>query len=315
MQYRQLGNSGVRLSTIGIGTNRFGSDRVPQRDADRIISLAADLGVNHLDTADSYQHGASEIALGNALKGRWDEFFVASKFHFPTGEGTNDQGNSRYHIMNAVEASLARLQSDHIDLYYVHRWDEHTPLAETLRALDDLLRAGKIRYVGVSDFAVSQLAEAHLLSETRFWTPVVALQAHYHMLAREAEETLLPHCSEHGVGFIPYFPLAGGFLTGKYHESQAAPAGSRGETSQYVQQYMTKENYRRLDALRSWCKERDRGLNELALAWLAANPTVCSVISGVTSEEHLRANANAASWELSTEEYAEVTAHLSTTTK
>ncbi len=143
MNYRSLGKSGVKVSVIGIGTNRFGSEKTPQAEVDKIIDHAIDLGINHLDTANVYQNGVSETTLGKALKGKWDRFFLASKFYFSTGDGPNDGGASRYHIMNAVEASLTRLQNDHIDLYYVHRWDENTPIEETLRALDDLVRKAK----------------------------------------------------------------------------------------------------------------------------------------------------------------------------
>ncbi len=175
MEYRKLGNSGVRVSVIGLGTNRFGTDRLPQKEVNNIIDAALEQGINHIDTANSYVHGRSEETLGVALKGRWDRFVVASKFWYPVGDGPNDRGTSRYHIMNALDGSLRRLQSDHIDLYYVHRWDEYTPIEETLRTLDDLIRLGKVRYVGVSNFAAWQLAQAHLLAEVRGWTPVVVI--------------------------------------------------------------------------------------------------------------------------------------------
>ena len=222
------------------------------------------------------------------------------------GDGPNDRGTSRYHIMNAVEASLRRLQNDHIDLYYVHRWDETTPIIETLRALDDLIRMGKVRYIGASDFASWQLAQANLLAEVRHWSAFSVIQSHYHMFEREVEREVLPYCQAHQVGFIPYFPLAGGFLTGKYKRGQAAPPGSRGESSEYVQQYMTDANYTLLDRLSTWAEARDHTLNELAQAWLMAQPQVCSVISGATKLEHVRSNVKAADWHLSAEEVAAV---------
>jgi aryl-alcohol dehydrogenase-like predicted oxidoreductase len=205
-------------------------------------------------------------------------------------------------MMNAVEGSLRRLQTDHIDLYYVHKVDETTPIEETLRGLDDLVRAGKIRYVGVSSFAAWQLAQAQLLAEFRGWAPVAVIQSHYHMLERGVEEEVLPCCRALDIGFVPFFPLAGGFLTGKYKRDEPAPAGSRGETSDYVQQYMTPDNYDRIEKLEAWAQERDRELNELAQAWLLAQPTVCSVISGVTKVDHLISNARAGDWELSEED-------------
>lgn len=310
MEYRQLGNSGVRVSATGLGTNRFGSDVLPQEAVNNIIDAALDLGINFIDTANAYTDGRSEQTLGEALKGRWDKFVLATKFYFPVGDGPNDQGTSRYHIMNAVEASLRRLQSDHIDLYYVHRWDENTPIEETLRALDDLVCMGKVRYVGASAFASWQLAHANLLAEVRGWTPFVVIQSHYHMLERDVEREVLPYCRAHNVGFVPYFPLAGGFLTGKYKQGKLAPAGSRGETSNYVQQYMTDANYATLEKLTAWAKAHGRGMNELAQAWLLAQPQVCSVISGATKLEHMLSNAKAADWALTAEELEEINAIL-----
>ncbi|MAT44890.1 MAG: aldo/keto reductase [Anaerolineaceae bacterium] len=302
MKYRSLGKSGVKVSVIGIGTNRFGSEKTPQSEVDKMIDHAIDLGINHLDTANVYQNGASETTLGKALKGKWNHFFLASKFYFSTGDGPNDGGASRYHMMNAVEASLTRLQHDHIDLYYVHRWDKNTPIEETLRALDDLIRQGKVRYIGASDFASWQLAQANLLAEFKGWTAFAALQSHYHLFERSVETEVLPYCQAENVGFIPYFPLAGGFLTGKYEQGKPAPAGSRGESSEYVQQYMTESNYQKLDRLINFAKEHGREMNELAIAWLLAQPQVASVISGATRLDHVTKNANASNWELSTED-------------
>jgi aryl-alcohol dehydrogenase-like predicted oxidoreductase len=310
MEYRQLGYSGVRVSVIGLGTNRFGADVLPQKEVNSIIDAALDLGINLIDTANAYQAGRSEETLGVALKGRWDKFVVASKFYFPVGDGPNDRGTSRYHLMNSVEASLKRLQSDHIDLHYVHRWDENTPIEETLRALDDLVRMGKVRYVGASDFAAWQLARANLLAEVRGWSPFVAIQSEYHMLERDVEREVLPYCRAYNVGFIPYFPLAGGFLTGKYKRGEPAPAGSRGESSDYVQKYMTGTNYDTIEKLSAWARLRERDLNELAQAWLMAQPQVCSVISGATRMDHVVSNVKAADWILTAKELAEVNAIL-----
>ncbi len=306
MEYRQLGSSGLRVSAIGLGTNRFGADTVPQEAVDRIVGTALELGINLVDTADIYTAGRSEETLGQALQGRWDRVVLATKFVMKVGEGPNDYGASRYHMQNALEASLRRLRNDHVDLYYVHRWDEDTPIEETLRALDDAVRAGKVRYVGASQFAAWQLARANLLAEVHGWSPFVVLQAHYHMLERDAERELLPCCRACRVGFVPYFPLAGGFLTGKYRRGEAAPPGSRGESSSYVQGYMTAANYDRLEKLSAWAAARGRLLNELAEAWLLAHHEVCSVISGATSPEQVTANARAADWRLTAEELAEV---------
>ncbi|MEM7113782.1 MAG: aldo/keto reductase [Chloroflexota bacterium] len=305
MKYNQLGNSGVRVSAIGLGTNQFGGV-VDQDGVNNIIAAAQDLGINFIDTANAYAGTRSETTLGNALKGRWDKFVVATKVYFPLGEGPNERGTSRYHIMNAVEDSLRRLQSDHIDLYQMHRWDETTPIAETMRTLDDLVRSGKVRYVGASAFASWQLAKANLLAEFRGWSSFVTVQSHYHLLERDVENEVVPYCEQHNVGFIPYFPLAGGFLTGKYKRGEDAPEGSRGERSPYVQAYMTDDNYDIVEKLTAWAEERDHTMAELAHAWLLAQPSVCSVISGLTKLTHMEANAKAADWELTAEELAEV---------
>lgn len=310
MEYRQLGSSGVRVSAIGIGTNRFGSEKVPQAVGDNIIDAALDRGINHIDTADIYVGGRSEEVLGAALGGRWDRVVLASKFTMRAGSGPNDRGASRYHMANAVEGSLRRLQTDHIDLYYVHAWDPTTPLEETLRGLDDLTRAGKIRYVGVSSFAAWQLAQAHLLADVRGWAPVEVIQSEYNMLARDVEREVLLCCRALDVGFVPYYPLAGGFLTGKYRRGEPAPPGSRGESSESVRQYMTSRYYDKIERLEAWAKERGRDLSELAQAWLLAQPPVCSVISGVTKVEQLISNAGAADWTLSDDDLDAIDAIL-----
>jgi aryl-alcohol dehydrogenase-like predicted oxidoreductase len=309
MNYRQLGNSGVRVSVIGMGTNQFGG-KVEKSAVPAILDAAQDLGINFIDTADVYQSGRSEEALGTALKGRWDRFVLATKVYGKTGDGPNDRGTSRYHIMNGVEASLRRLQTDHIDLYQLHRWDTDTPIEETMRALDDLVSSGKVRYIGASAFAAWQLAQANLLADFNHWSAFVSVQSHYHMLEREVEREVIPYCQYRKIGFIPYFPLAGGFLTGKYQRGEAAPAGSRGESSPYVQRYMSDANFDRIEQLAAWAEARDRTLAKLAHAWLLAQPQVCSVISGLTRLEHLQANAKTADWELTAVDLEEIVAIL-----
>lgn len=306
MQYRSLGRSGLLVSTIGLGTNRFGSDAVSQEKVNNILDAAIDVGINFIDTANMYTKGESERMLGVALKGRWDKVVLATKFYFPTGDGPNDKGASRYHIMNAIEDSLKRLQSDHIDLYYVHRWDQQTPIEETLRTLDDLIKQGKVRYIGASNFAAWQLAHANLLAEVSGWTSFAALQSHYHLMERSVEKEVLPYCQAHGVGFVPYFPLAGGFLTGKYKRGLPAPAGSRGEISEYVKKYMVETTYDIVERLEDWAQDHGRDLYELAEAWLVAQPAVCSVISGATKVEHVLSNARAADWVLARTELDEL---------
>jgi aryl-alcohol dehydrogenase-like predicted oxidoreductase len=305
VEYRQLGSAGVRVSAIGLGTNRFGI-RVDQQGVNGIVDAALARGINFFDTADVYQEGRSEESLGVALKGRRQQVILGTKVFNKTGDGPNDYGASRHHIVEGLEASLRRLQTDYIDLYQMHRPDPSTPIEETLRALDDLLRAGKVRYIGASNYAAWQLARANLLAELRGWTPFVTIQPHYHMFERGIEQELVPYCNAHGVGILPYFPLAGGFLTGKYRRGQQAPAGSRGESSDYVQKYMTDAGYDKLERLITWAGERDRSVGELAHAWLLAQPRVSSVISGATSAEQVEANARAAGWALSPDELQQV---------
>jgi aryl-alcohol dehydrogenase-like predicted oxidoreductase len=305
MQYRQLGNAGVRVSAIGLGTNQFGG-KVDQRGVNLIVAGAIEAGVNFIDTADVYTGGKSEETLGVALKGRWSQVVLATKVFHPIGTGPNDRGASRYHIIQGVEASLKRLKSDHIDLYQIHSWDMATPIEETQRTLDDLIRSGKIRYVGASNFAAWQLARANLLAEVRGWSPFVTIQPHYNMFEREIEKELVPYCTAYNVGILPYFPLAGGFLTGKYRRNEAAPAGSRGENSAYVQRYMTDTNYTKIEQLTAWAEQRSHTMSELAHAWILAQPRTASVISGATSLAQVQANAKAAEWVLTADEYAEV---------
>ena len=302
MRYRRLGRSGLQVSAIGLGTNQFGG-KVSPKSAAQIIHAAIDEGVNFLDTANMYQGGRSEEAIGAALKGRREEILIATKVFQPVPPGgPNDQGSSRVHILRAVEDSLQRLATDYIDLYQLHRWDENTPLEESMAALDDLIRAGKVRYIGCSNFAAWQLTQANALADLHNWTAFISIQPHYHLLEREVEAEIIPACQYLDVGILPYFPLAGGFLTGKYAPGQAAPKGSRGEESPYVQQYFTNENYAIVGQLTRFAEERGHTLNELAHAWLLAQPQISSVISGATSVEHVQANTRAIAWELNAED-------------
>ena len=306
MEYRQLGSAGVRVSVFGLGTNRFGSKDVPQSEVDRIIDAALEAGVNFIDTANVYNEGRSEETLGHALKGRMDKVVLATKFSFPRKQGPNTWGASRYQLMQAVDRSLRRLQTDHIDVYYAHRWDDTTPIQETLRALDDLIRMGKVCYISASRYASWQLAHANVLAELSGWTPFVAIQSEYNMLRRNVEREVLPYCRAHGVGFVPYFPLAAGFLTGKYEQGKPPPPGSRGEDAKYVRNLMTEANYAKIVSMSAWCKDHGRGLNELAQAWLLAQPQVCSVITGAKKLDHLLSNIKAADWKLTAQDLEEI---------
>ncbi|MBM4262206.1 MAG: aldo/keto reductase [Deltaproteobacteria bacterium] len=306
MEYRQLGSAGARVSVIGLGTNRFGSKEVPQGEVTKIIDAALDAGVNFIDSANVYNDGRSEETLGNALQGRMNKVVLATKFSFPKKDSANSWGASRYQMMQAVETSLRRLQSDHIDLYYCHRWDDTTPIEETLRGLDDLIRMGKVCYIGASVYASWQLAHANLLAEVKGWSKFVVLQSEYNMIKRGVEREVLPYCRAHNVGFVPYYPLAGGFLTGKYEFGKPAPAGSRGENTRTVQELMVEKNYQLVTKLSAWVKDHGRGLNELAQAWLLAQPKVCSVITGAKRVEQLASNAKAADWQLTAPQLKEL---------
>jgi aryl-alcohol dehydrogenase-like predicted oxidoreductase len=310
MQYRTLGRSGVKISAVGVGCNQFGG--VVDRDGTRaIVHRALDLGINFFDTADVYgNRGGSEEFLGDALAGQWQKVVVATKVQSRMGDGPNDSGASRYHIQSGVEASLRRLKTDHIDLYQIHNFDSATPLEETLRALDDLVRAGKVRYVGASNFLAWQLARANDLAEMHGWESFVSIQPHYNMLERQIERELIPYCQFANVGILPYFPLAGGFLSGKYTRGQAPAADTRGARSPYVQKFMTDANFDLLDQLRPLAAAHQRSLTDLAIAWLLAQPQIASVISGATRPEQVEANAQAADWTLTTDEVAAVRALL-----
>jgi len=306
MEYRNLGRAGVKVSAVGLGCNQFGGV-VDREGARAIVHRALDLGLNFFDTADVYgNRGGSEEFLGDALAGEWGRVVLATKFQGAMGEGPNDRGTSRYHLQQAVEASLRRLKTDHIDLYQVHNWDEGARIEETLRALDDLVRSGKVRYIGASNFAAWQLCRANDLAEMRGWESFVTIQPHYHMLERKIERELIPYCRWAGVGVLPYFPLAGGFLTGKYRRGEPPPRGSRGERSAYVQKYLIDSNFDILDKLRAFAEARGHTTGELAVAWLLAQPQVCSVISGATRPEQVTANTAAAGWALTPEELTEI---------
>ncbi len=306
MQYRNLGSSGLKVSVIGLGTNQFGG-KCDFDTTREIIAAGLDQGVNLIDTADVYQKGRSEEFIGQAIKGRpRDQIIIATKVRHPTGDGPNQRGTSRHHILSGIEASLGRLDTDYIDLYQIHRWDSDAPLDETMRALEDLVRWGKVRYIGCSNFTAWQMTQANAIAVRHGWTQFVSNQPHYHMLERGVEGELVPACTYFNIGILPYFPLAGGFLTGKYRRGEGAPEGSRGESSAYVQRYMTDANYDRVEQLKSWAEARSHSMNELAHAWLAAKPQVASVISGATKVEHVIANAAAGEWALGEDELKEI---------
>lgn len=301
MRYRTIGRTGVQVSVLGLGTNQLGRV-VDETDAKTMIDRAHELGVNFIDTAESYGGGASETLLGKALAVRRHDFVLATK----TGAG-NDPGRlTRARIMRRLDESLARLATDFIDLYYLHFPDAATPLDETLRAMEDAVRAGKIRYVGISNHPAWRVAEAVGVAQRNGWSPVAASQMEYSLVERTVEREMIPACEHLGVSLVPYFPLAGGFLTGKYEKGAAPPANTRFGRAQQRPKWLTDENFDKLDGWRAFARERGHDMLDLAFAWLLARPSVCSVIAGATSADQIARNAAATDWTLTPDEAAQL---------
>ncbi len=308
MQYRRLGDSGLEVSAIGLGTNNFGDNsrwpfHMGPEEVAALIHASLDAGVNTLDTANAYGEGRSEEYIGRALKGRREDAVIATKVHGRMGEGPNREGLSRKAIMHEVEQSLRRLQTDYIDLYQLHQIDHATPIEETMRALDDLVRDGKVRYVGCSNFEAWRLCEAVWTARTAGLAPMVSVQPPYSMLNRDVERELLPVCDRYGIGVLPYFPLEHGLLTGKYRRGQPPPADSRLAVHGAPLQAA---DFDLIEALAGFAESRGHTLLELAFAWLLSRPSVSSVIAGATRPEQIRANAAAVHWRLSEEELESV---------
>jgi len=307
MKYRKLGGSGLEVSEIGLGTNNFGQ-RLDFESSDRVISQCIDSGINLIDTSNSYGATLSEEYIGRSLVGRRDGVVLATKVSSRMAEGPNQAGNSRIHIMDQIDASLARLQTDYIDLYQIHWWDDNTPIEETLRALDDLVRDGKIRYFGCSNFSSWQVCESVWTSRSVGINSFVSVQPHYSMMERSIESELLPFCQKYDVGVLPYYPLANGFLTGKYRRGENIPEGTRlGVNDRGM---FTEENFDLIEKLDSFSSKRDKTVLDLAFAWLLARDEISSVIAGATSAEQVVSNAATAEFVLTKEEYNEVSSIL-----
>ncbi|HEY5210745.1 MAG TPA: aldo/keto reductase [Stellaceae bacterium] len=309
MNLRNLGASGLKVSAVGLGCNNLGG-RVDRDGTNKLIPAAIDLGITLFDTADSYpvgKPGVSEELLGEALGARRKDIVIATKFANVMGPGDMMRGGSRRWIMTAIEGSLRRLKTDWIDLYQMHFPDPNTPIEETLRALDDVVRQGKVRYIGCSNYAGWQIATASALSRELGTHAFVADQDEYSLLVREVEREILPAAKASGMGFLPYFPLASGFLTGKYHRNAPMPQGARITAAKIFQDnFLTDENWEIAARLGDFCETRGKTLLDLAFSWLLANPTVSSVIAGATKPEQLAANAKAAEWVLTAEELAAI---------
>jgi aryl-alcohol dehydrogenase-like predicted oxidoreductase len=308
MEYRRLGNSGLKVSAVGIGCNNFGM-RIDQEATNAVVGAALDAGINFFDTADVYGGSQSEVMLGKALAGRRDEAVIATKFASPMGQRQDQKGGSRRYVMQAVEASLKRLGTDYIDLYQMHRPDPDTPVEETLAALDDLVKAGKVRYLGNSNFTGWQIADADWISRTAGRERFVSAQNLYSLLERGSAREVLPACERFGLGFLPFFPLASGLLTGKYRRGETPPEGTRlAAWGRRGQDALSDRNFEKLDKLTAFAEARGKGLLDLAFAWLLGQPVVSSVIAGATRPEQVQANAAAAGWALTPAEVDEVTA-------
>jgi aryl-alcohol dehydrogenase-like predicted oxidoreductase len=308
MTYRPLGSSGLMVSALGVGCNAFGR-RVDQAGVAAILSAARDTGVTLLDTADIYggQPGQSESMLGEALRGQRDEFVLATKFGMDM-QGANGQDfgalGSRRYVRRAVEASLRRLRTDHLDLYQLHRPDPLTPIEETLEVLSDLVREGKVLYLGCSNFDGWQVADAWWTSSTSGLASFVSVQNEYSLLDRSVEDEVTPACERFGLGILPFFPLARGLLTGKYRRDAAAPQGSRAAVEPERADWLADAEWDRVEALRSFAEERGVDLLDVAIGGLAAQPAVASVIAGATSAEQVTRNARAAAWQPSADDLA-----------
>jgi aryl-alcohol dehydrogenase-like predicted oxidoreductase len=306
MNYRTLGSSKLLVSAVGLGCNNFGI-RCNLEQTRAVVHRALDLGITLFDTADSYgRRGGSETLLGQVLGPRRKEVVLATKFGTAMDDTGDLKGASRRYIMLAVEASLRRLQTDWIDLYQLHHPDPATPIEETLRALDDLVQQGKVRHIGSSNFSAKQVIEAHEVARRADLHAFVSAQNEYSLLRRVVEQDAMPAMVACGVGLLPYFPLASGLLTGKYRREEI-PSGTRLATPRpHEAVFLDAADWRLIDALEQYCKERGRSLLELAISWLLAKPVVAGVIAGATKPEQLEQNASAARWRLTEDELADI---------
>ena len=316
MDYRRLGDSGLQVSLAGLGTNNFGM-RLDYEQSAAVVEAALDAGINFFDTADIYGGGRSEEYLGRALGSRREDVLIATKFAMPIGDGPFTRGGSRHYIERAVAASLARLGTDYIDVYQMHQPDPDTPIEETLEALSDLVHRGVVRYIGHSNFSGWQIANADWVSRSRGLARFVSAQNEWSLLQRKVEAEVMPACREFGLGQLPFFPLASGFLTGKYRRGEPLPEGTRLAAWQQamparIDALTADSNFDLLEALERYAADRGRTILDLALSWLASDPAVSSVIAGATKPEQIEANvASTLAWQLSAEEFAAVDAILS----
>ncbi|ANA81121.1 aldo/keto reductase [Paenibacillus vortex V453] len=289
MNYCRLGSSGLKVSKLGLGTNAFGK-RADQETSTRIIDHALDHGINFIDTANIYAGSESERIIGQALSGKRHNVVLATKAGLVNGQGPNERGSSRYHLLQELENSLKRLKTDYVDLYQIHTFDPHTPLEETLRTLDDLMSSGKVRYIGASNYAAWEIMKALGISELKGYARYVSTQTSYSLADRTPELELVPLCLDQGVGIIPYFPLAGGILTGKYSQGSSTPSGSRAETDPNFNRFLEDHNLKLGQQVSQLAAEHGQSPSALSLAWLMNRPAVSTVIVGATKTEQLDDN-------------------------
>jgi aryl-alcohol dehydrogenase-like predicted oxidoreductase len=308
VHYRQLGSAGARVSAIGLGGNNFGRRCDAARTA-QVIHRAIERGINHVDTADIYGGaGLSEEYVGLAIADRRSSVFLATKVGMKFGDGTNERGASRPHILDGLHGSLKRLHTDYVDLLYIHADDHSTTLEETMRALDDAVRDGKIRYAAMSNFSAWRACAALWTADRRGYVPFVVSQSQYNVLDRRIEAELVPFCRQYGLSIVPYSPLAGGILTGKYRAGEPIPPGVRGYDNPGFQKQLTPETLRKVERLSHYASDHGHSAGDLAIAWLLAQPVVCSVIAGATTPEQVDQNAAAGEWSLTPTQVAEIDA-------
>jgi len=307
MQQRNLGNSGLKVSLVGLGCNTLGG-QLDAAASRAIVHRALDLGITFFDTSDNYGNfGGSEVSLGESLGARRKDVVVATKFASPMNKEGTLKGASRRYLISAVEASLRRLNTDWIDLYQIHYPDPLTPIEETLRGLDDLVQQGKVRYIGCSNFPAWQVTRAHWTAKHHGLAPLVSCQDQYSLLAREPESELIPAMQACGLGLLPYAPLSAGLLTGKYRQGQPMPAGARLDgRPDLARKYSNDVRLATVERLRVFCEQRGRSMVELALSWLAAQPVVASLMAGATSPAQLESNVAAVGWKLASDDLAHI---------
>ncbi len=313
MEQRNIGRSGLRASLLGIGCNNFGP-RLDVEATRRVVYRALDVGVTFFDTADMYGRGQSEEQLGAVLGERRKDVIIASKFGMAMNDSGTLSGASRRYIVSAVEGSLKRLRTDYIDLYQLHQPDPLTPIEETMRTLDDLITAGKVRYIGCSNLPAWQVVEANLVAASSGFHRFLCCQEEYSLLVRDIERDLLPAMKGYHLSLLPYRPIAGGFLTGKYRRNEQLPAGARlasNSQKRFADRFLTPKNWDRLETLEAYAKERGRSLLDIAFGWLAFKPFIPSVIAGASTPEQVDLNCKAVTCGLSADEVAHVEAIFS----